>query len=60
MRGAVLHRRGDVRIEERNDPKIVEPTDAIIRLSASSWGTVRPASLLSSPRGRWVQSGSSR
>ena len=23
---------GDVRVEDRNDPKIVEPTDAIIRL----------------------------
>jgi len=26
---------GDVRLEERNDPTIVEPTDAIIRLSAT-------------------------
>ncbi len=26
---------GDVRVEERDDPKIVEPTDAIIRLSAT-------------------------
>jgi threonine dehydrogenase-like Zn-dependent dehydrogenase len=26
---------GDVRVEEREDPKIVEPTDAIIRLSAT-------------------------
>ncbi len=35
MRGAVLYAAGDVRVEERNDPKIMEPTDAIIRLSAT-------------------------
>jgi threonine dehydrogenase-like Zn-dependent dehydrogenase len=35
MRGAVLHAPGDVRPEERDDPTIVEPTDAIIRLSAT-------------------------
>jgi threonine dehydrogenase-like Zn-dependent dehydrogenase len=35
MRGAVLHAPGDVRLEERDDPRIVEPTDAIIRLSAT-------------------------
>jgi D-arabinose 1-dehydrogenase-like Zn-dependent alcohol dehydrogenase len=35
MRGAVLHAPGDVRIEERDDPTIIEPTDAIIRLSAT-------------------------
>ena len=35
MRGAVLHAPGDVRLEERDDPTIVEPTDAIIRLSAT-------------------------
>jgi threonine dehydrogenase-like Zn-dependent dehydrogenase len=35
MRGAVLHAPGDVRVEERDDPKIIEPTDAIIRLSAT-------------------------
>ena len=35
MRGAVLHAPGDVRVEERDDPTIVEPTDAIIRLSAT-------------------------
>jgi threonine dehydrogenase-like Zn-dependent dehydrogenase len=32
MRGAVLHAPGDVRVEEREDPRIAEPTDAIIRL----------------------------
>src|SRR5438046_10629656 len=35
MRGAVLHAPGDVRLEIRDDPTIVEPTDAIIRLSAT-------------------------
>lgn len=35
MRGAVLHAPGDVRVEERDRPSLVEPTDAIIRLSAS-------------------------
>jgi threonine dehydrogenase-like Zn-dependent dehydrogenase len=35
MRGAVLYGPGDVRFEERSEPTIVEPTDAIIRLSAS-------------------------
>jgi threonine dehydrogenase-like Zn-dependent dehydrogenase len=35
MRGAVLHAPGDVRIDQRDDPTIIEPTDAIIRLSAT-------------------------
>jgi threonine dehydrogenase-like Zn-dependent dehydrogenase len=35
MRGAVLYGARDVRFEDRGDPKIVEPTDAIISLSAS-------------------------
>jgi threonine dehydrogenase-like Zn-dependent dehydrogenase len=35
MRGAVLHAPGDVRVEDREDPKIVAPTDAVIRLSAT-------------------------
>jgi threonine dehydrogenase-like Zn-dependent dehydrogenase len=35
MRAAVLHAPGDVRLEVRDDPTIVEPTDAIIRLSAT-------------------------
>ena len=35
MQGAVLHGPRDVRFEERPEPAIVEPTDAIIRLSAS-------------------------
>jgi threonine dehydrogenase-like Zn-dependent dehydrogenase len=35
MRGAVLYGPGDVRFEERADPKIMQPTDAIIRMSAT-------------------------
>src|SRR5436305_424379 len=35
MRGAVLHAPRDIRVENRPDPAIVEPTDAIIRLSAT-------------------------
>ncbi len=35
MRGAVLYAPGDVRVVDRPDPRIVEPTDAIIRLSAT-------------------------
>jgi threonine dehydrogenase-like Zn-dependent dehydrogenase len=35
MRGAVIYAPGDVRVEERIDPSIVKPTDAIIRVSAS-------------------------
>ena len=35
MRGAVLYAPGDVRVEDREDPTIVEPTDAVIRLSAT-------------------------
>lgn len=35
MRGAVLHGAGDVRVERREDPRIEEPTDAVIRLRAT-------------------------
>ncbi|WP_127572036.1 zinc-dependent alcohol dehydrogenase family protein [Georgenia faecalis] len=35
MRGVVMHAPGDVRVEEREDPTILEPTDAVIRLSAT-------------------------
>jgi len=35
MRGAVIHGARDVRYEETADPKILEPTDAILRLSAT-------------------------
>jgi threonine dehydrogenase-like Zn-dependent dehydrogenase len=35
MRGAVLYGPGDVRFVERDVPKIVKPTDAFIRMSAT-------------------------
>src|ERR671929_2186283 len=35
MKGAVLYGPRDVRFEERADPKIIEPTDAIIRITAT-------------------------
>ena len=35
MKQAVLYGPGDVRVQERPDPTIVEPTDAIIRLAAT-------------------------
>src|SRR6266850_3006773 len=35
MRGAILYGPRDVRFEERETPKIVKPTDAIIRISAT-------------------------
>jgi threonine dehydrogenase-like Zn-dependent dehydrogenase len=36
MRGAVIYAPGDVRVEERKDPKIAKPTDAIIKIAATS------------------------
>jgi threonine dehydrogenase-like Zn-dependent dehydrogenase len=35
MRGAILYAPGDVRVEDRPDPAIIEPTDAIIRVTAA-------------------------
>ncbi|ANF31587.1 IMP dehydrogenase [Leifsonia xyli] len=35
MRGVVMYAPGDVRVEERPDPRIEEPTDAIIRVAAA-------------------------
>ena len=35
MRGVVMHAPGDVRVEVREDPTILEPTDAIIRVTAT-------------------------
>ncbi|WP_158818212.1 zinc-dependent alcohol dehydrogenase family protein [Methylocapsa sp. S129] len=35
MRGTVLYGPGDVRFEEREAPKILAPTDAVIRISAT-------------------------
>src|SRR3954467_2892684 len=35
MRGVVMHAPGDVRVEDRPDPRIEQPTDAIIKVSAA-------------------------
>ena len=35
MRGAIIYAPGDVRVEEREDPKIEQPADAVIRLAAT-------------------------
>jgi threonine dehydrogenase-like Zn-dependent dehydrogenase len=35
MRGAVLHAPGDVRVEDRPDPTIEKPTDAVLRVAAA-------------------------
>ena len=35
MRGAVLHAPGDIRVEQRADPRIENPTDAVLRLTAT-------------------------
>src|SRR3954453_11200516 len=35
MRGVIMYAPGDVRVEDREKPTIVEPTDAVIKLAAS-------------------------
>ncbi|MBW9092735.1 zinc-dependent alcohol dehydrogenase family protein [Microbacterium jejuense] len=35
MRGVIMYAPGDVRVEDRDQPAIVEPTDAVIRLAAT-------------------------
>src|ERR687889_1982800 len=35
MRGVIMHTAGEVSVEEREDPRIINPTDAVIRLSAT-------------------------
>src|SRR4030088_271646 len=35
MRSTVLYAPGDVRVEDRDNPKILAPSDAIIRMSAT-------------------------
>ncbi|MGW4929830.1 zinc-dependent alcohol dehydrogenase family protein [Agromyces sp. NPDC004153] len=35
MRGVIMHGPGDIRVEDRPDPVIQEPTDAIIRVTAA-------------------------
>jgi threonine dehydrogenase-like Zn-dependent dehydrogenase len=51
MRGVIMHGPGDVRVEEREDPTIQEPTDAVIKIVAACvcgsdlwpyWGTDTP------------------
>lgn len=32
MRGTVIHARGDVRFEHRDNPRMERPTDALIRI----------------------------
>ncbi|WP_182169447.1 zinc-dependent alcohol dehydrogenase family protein [Flaviflexus equikiangi] len=35
MRGVIMHSPGEVRVVDRDDPTIIEPTDAIIRITAT-------------------------
>ena len=35
MRGTIIHAPGDIRFEERPDPTVKEPTDAVIRTVAT-------------------------
>lgn len=35
MRGVIMHAPGDVRVDERSHPAIIEPTDAIIKIAAT-------------------------
>lgn len=35
MRGAVIYGPGDVRVEDRENPEITNPADAVIRLAAT-------------------------
>ena len=35
MRGVIMQTAGDVRVEDREDPKIIHPKDAIVRLTAT-------------------------
>jgi threonine dehydrogenase-like Zn-dependent dehydrogenase len=36
MKAVVFHGIGDIRLEEVSDPKIKEPTDAVVALTASA------------------------
>ena len=60
MRGAIIYGAGDVRCEERPDPLIIEPTDAIVRAAATCvCGRIcgaTAASMRSPNRGRSVMS----
>ena len=35
MRGTVIHAPGDIRFEQRPDPQVEAPTDAVIRIAAT-------------------------
>jgi threonine dehydrogenase-like Zn-dependent dehydrogenase len=35
MRGVVMHQAGDVRVEERENPRIIDRTDAVLRLTST-------------------------
>jgi len=35
MKGTILYGPRDIRFEERDEPQIIEPTDAILRLAAT-------------------------
>ena len=35
MRGVVMHAAGDVRVEDREVPHVIEPTDAVVKLEAA-------------------------
>src|SRR6478752_1820825 len=35
MRGVVMYGPGDVRVIDRDEPRIIDPTDAVIRLTAT-------------------------
>jgi hypothetical protein len=35
MRGTLIYAPGDIRLEERPDPTIVEPTDAVVRTATA-------------------------
>ncbi len=45
MKGTMLYGPGDVRFEERPDPKIIEPTDAILQSVGSLRVRVRLVAL---------------
>ena len=45
MRAVIMYAPGDVRVEERDDPTIIEPTDAIIRLARLVHLRVGPVAL---------------
>jgi hypothetical protein len=36
MKGTILYGAQDIRFEERDEPQIIEPTDAILRLAATA------------------------